>query len=119
MLGNRAMTKTETPDERDALLSVKFDEESSVRCRTGHASPPSSSRQQKRVDSSRPQRLARALRFAELLLDMLPPDDRGRNLLELAIKRRDEALLEGVLKELHRQQQRQREDGGKGNEGGG
>jgi hypothetical protein len=97
------MTKTQTPDENDSLLSVRCDDESRVRYRSERSAEPGTTPQPS-LDSSRPQRLARALRFAELLLDMLPPGDSSRGLLELAIKRRDEALLEGVLRELYRQQ---------------
>lgn len=97
------MTKTETPDERDPLLSMTDEEESRVRARPTRPSASVSDGEPK-LDSERPQRLARALRFAELLLDTLPPGDATRSLLDLAIKRRDEALLEAVMKELHKKQ---------------
>jgi len=95
------MTKPETPNEDESLLAVPHDEESRVRYRSDRSPPPARGFE---LAAERQQRLARALRFAELLLDMLPENEPARSLLELAIKRRDEVLLEGVLRELYEKQ---------------
>jgi hypothetical protein len=104
MIGNTTMAKTETPNEVESLLAATHDEESRVRYRSDRAGTAVSARGFA-LPATRPQRLARALRFAELLLETLPQSDPTRGLLELAIKRRDEVLLEGVLKELYEKQQ--------------
>ena len=100
------MTKPEAPSDSDSPLPLHGDELSRIRSRPRLAS---GELEKPRLDSSRPQRLARAMRFAQLILEMLPPQDSARGLLDLAIRRRDEALLDAILKDLHRQQQLQRE----------
>jgi hypothetical protein len=54
--------------------------------------------------SARPNDLERTLRFARLVHDTLASDHQLARLLELAIMRRDAALLRAILKELHKQQ---------------
>jgi len=56
------------------------------------------------VEAKRPNDLERTLRFARLVQDTLAKDHPLGRLLELAILRRDAALLGALLKELHRQQ---------------
>lgn len=53
---------------------------------------------------ARPNDLERTLRFARLVRDTLADDHPLTRLLELALMRRDAALLQGLLKELYRQQ---------------
>lgn len=52
----------------------------------------------------RPNDLDRTLRFARLVRDTLADDHPLARLLELALLRRDAALLQSLLRELHRQQ---------------
>jgi len=56
------------------------------------------------VEARRPNDLERTLRFARLVQDTLAKDHPLARLLDLAILRRDGALLGALLKELHRQQ---------------
>ena len=56
------------------------------------------------VEARRPNDLERTLRFARLVQDTLAKDHPLARLLDLAILRRDAALLGALLKELHRQQ---------------
>jgi len=56
------------------------------------------------VEARRPNDLERTLRFARLVQDTLAKDHPLARLLELALLRRDAALLGALLKELHRQQ---------------
>ncbi len=57
----------------------------------------------------RPPDLERTLRFAELVRDTLPRAQGTTQLLDMAIQRRDGALLQAILKHLHDQQQRDQE----------
>jgi hypothetical protein len=47
-------------------------------------------------------RIEQKVRIARLLLDYLPADDAHARLLRVAVIRRDEVLLDGVLTELQR-----------------
>jgi hypothetical protein len=46
------------------------------------------------------ERFERKLRFAKVVLQLLPPDDARARLLRAAIAERDQALLEGLLNSL-------------------
>ena len=81
---------------------VEVDQHDTIPCRPPVAEMP-----------ARPNDLERTLRFARLVRDTLADDHPLTRLLELALMRRDAALLQGLLKELHRQQTADRtsEDG--------
>ncbi len=74
-------------------LQDDIDQHDTIPCRPPVATAP-----------ARPNDLERTLRFARLVRDTLADDHPLARLLELALMRRDAALLQGLLKELHRQQ---------------
>jgi hypothetical protein len=55
-------------------------------------------------EPTRPNDLERTLRFARLVHETLASDHSLTRMLELALMRRDGALLRAILKELHKQQ---------------
>lgn len=77
----------------DLDLADDIDQHDTIPCRPPVAEVP-----------ARPNDLERTLRFARLVRDTLTDDHPLTRLLELALMRRDGALLQGLLKELHRQQ---------------
>ena len=74
-------------------LEGDVDQHDTIPCRPPAAEAP-----------PRPNDLERTLRFARLVRDTLADDHPLTRLLELALMRRDAALLQALLKELHRQQ---------------
>lgn len=79
--------------EGDFDLQDDLDQHDTIPCR-----PPMAEA------AGRPNDLERTLRFARLVRDTLADDHQLTRLFELALMRRDAALLQGLLKELHRQQ---------------
>ena len=84
-----------TPSVPPLYDAVLDDERSAVRPRTPRPSQRPSVSEQLRGD-----RLERKVRLAIILQDTLPATDSRARLLRVAIVRRDEALLDGLLKEL-------------------
>jgi hypothetical protein len=88
-----------TPD----LVAPLDDEGSVIRSRDGAESVRP--RQQSSSDlrtPSRDERLEHKVRLATALVRNLPPTDTRVRLLNIAIMRRDESLLDGVLAELNK-----------------
>jgi hypothetical protein len=86
----------ETPDSNPLSPALK-DEESSVREREKPSERP---RRPSDPRFSLAQRLESKLIAATALLSKLEPNDPRARLLNIAVLRRDESLLEGVLAEL-------------------
>jgi hypothetical protein len=88
---------------RDSADSVRPPQESSQQARgdapVASARTPSSTRS---VLGSRDERLEHKVRLASVLMQDLPATDTRVRLLNIAIMRRDEALLDGVLAELNK-----------------
>jgi hypothetical protein len=88
---------------RDSAGSVRPRQESSTDVRNDAGSvstrPPSSVRI---PVGSRDERMERKVRMATALMGNLPPTDTRVRLLNIAILRRDESLLDGVLAELNK-----------------
>lgn len=89
----RPITEGDIDLEGEFDLQDDIDQHDTIPCRPPVAEAP-----------ARPNDLERTLRFARLVRDTLADDHPLRRLLELALMRRDAALLQGLLKELHRQQ---------------
>lgn len=89
----RPVTEGDIDLEGDFDLQDDLDQHDTIPCR-----PPMAE------VARRPNDLERTLRFARLVRDTLADDHPLTRLLELALMRRDGALLQGLLKELHRQQ---------------
>jgi hypothetical protein len=93
------MRRSTQPTE---LLSEEFEERSSVRERfrkEGSGEHPAA-RSGKTLQSASPTRTERVeskLRLAKTLLGVLPPDSSETRLLRIAMIRRDEVLLDGLL----------------------
>ncbi len=85
-----------TPDHT-ALGSALKDEESSIREREQHSERP---RRQSDPNLSLDQRMESKLIAATALLSKLEPQDARARLLNIAVLRRDESLLDGILAEL-------------------
>ena len=85
MTGNAPKTPPPAAPEVDADLA---DERSCVREKVKKTTRP---------PQSAPQRLELLLRRAKLALAALPADDAGARLLKIAMMRRDETLLAGLL----------------------
>lgn len=90
-----------TPASPDTV-TARADEGSTVRDREAHASRARSHSSMRPAVGSLDDRLEKKMqRAGELVKDLLPTDSRVR-LLHVAIMRRDEALLDGVLAELNK-----------------
>jgi hypothetical protein len=97
---------SKSPSSPDLKAPLE-DEGSTIRSRDAVAESP---RQERRSHSStRPatpgsldDRIEQKLRIAQALLQNLPSSDSRVRLLNIAIMRRDEALLDGVLSELNK-----------------
>jgi len=85
-----------TPDPQTVSSALK-DEESSVRERDGRSERP---RRQSDPNLSLAQRMESKLIAATALLAKLEPQDSRARLLNIAVLRRDESLLDGILAEL-------------------
>ena len=88
---------------RDSAGSVRPRQESSADVRSDAASL--STRTQSRARTavgSRDERIEQKLRVATALMRDVPPTDTRMRLLNIAIMRRDESLLDGVLAELNK-----------------
>ena len=91
------------PPSDPPLNDATFDEQSEVRPRLEPAPSGSARPTAEDARASRAVRLELKLRMAKVLLaDLAPLDDRGR-LLRIAIVRRDEVLLDGILGALQAQ----------------
>jgi hypothetical protein len=117
---NKTMTYPKAPTPIAPVLEAEDREKSRVRRRPSEVHPetvPPRSTQAlagaalPELSVTRPQRLARALRFARLLRETMAPNDEARKLLDLAITRQDEPLLEAILKDLYQRQQRRLRQG--------
>lgn len=88
---------------RNSADSVRPAQESSQPVRgdvpVASAQTPSSARG---ILGSRDERIEHKVRLASVLMRDLPPTDTRVRLLNIAIMRRDEALLDGVLAELNK-----------------
>ena len=85
-----------TPDSKPLSPALK-DEESSVREREKRSERP---RRQSDPSFSLAQRMESKLIAATALLSKLEPQDPRARLLNIAVLRRDESLLDGILAEL-------------------
>lgn len=87
-----------------ATASARPRQESSAGLRVDQPSKPARSHSSVRpaVSGSLDDRIEQKLRLASALLRDLPPEDTRVRLLHVAIMRRDESLLDGVLAELSR-----------------
>ena len=104
-MSDPAERKQSYPD----LLAAQDDERSRVRPRT----PDTPSGEERKAGVSGPpasgsspapslsQRLEHKVRLATALLEKLPANDPRARMLHVAVLRRDEALLDGVLSELN------------------
>jgi hypothetical protein len=80
------------------------DEESRVLLRTPGDAPAQRPRQSSSPGELTPhERLERKLKLGQKLLNELPASNEHARLLSIAVMRRDEALLDGVLKALGRE----------------
>ena len=88
---------------RDGAGSVRPRQTSSDHIRAQAAPPSKRSHSSVRpAAGSRDDRIEQKLRVATALVRNLPPTDTRVRLLNIAIMRRDEALLDGVLAELNK-----------------
>ncbi len=88
---------------RDDVGSVRPRQESSPEVRTeATASPKRSHSSTRPATGSRDDRIEQKVRVATALMRDLPPTDTRVRLLNIAIMRRDESLLDGVLAELNK-----------------
>lgn len=88
---------------RDAAGSVRPHQDSSADVRAGAATPAKRSHSSTRPASgSRDDRIEQKVRLALALTHNLPSTDMRVRLLNIAIVRRDESLLDGVLAELNK-----------------
>jgi hypothetical protein len=85
-----------TPDT-DTLRPPRADEESSVREQRQHSERP---RRSSDPSISLDQRMELKVASAKAMLAKLEPQDARARLLHIAVLRRDEALLDGILAEL-------------------
>jgi hypothetical protein len=85
-----------TPDP-EALSTKLTDEESTIREREKRSEPP---RRPSDPSFTLSQRLESKLLTATALLAKLEPQDARARLLHIAVLRRDESLLDGILAEL-------------------
>jgi len=91
------MTNRPHRTDRDLSFSPTLSEESSVRDRSPAAPQPG---RKSDPNLSLDQRLESKLAEAAALLAKLEPQDARARLLHMAVLRRDEALLDGILAEL-------------------
>jgi hypothetical protein len=88
---------------RDGAGSVRPRQASSDQIRAQAAPPSKRSHSSTRpAAGSRDDRIEQKLRVATALVRNLPPTDTRVRLLNIAIMRRDESLLDGVLAELNK-----------------
>lgn len=94
---------TNRPHRTDLDLTVRpqaRDEDSSVRERASASSRPPRSPRQSDPNLSLDERLVRKLAEAAAMLAKLEPQDARARLLHIAMLRKDEPLLDGILAEL-------------------
>jgi hypothetical protein len=91
------MSSARKTPETEALSSTLKDEESSVRERAKVSERP---RRPSDPSFSLAQRMDSKLLQASALLAKLEPQDARARLLQIAVLRRDESLLDGILAEL-------------------
>jgi hypothetical protein len=87
---------------RDSAGSVRPRQESSSQVRDDAPSPSTRVQAADRSLGSRDERLEHKVRLASALMRDLPSTDMRVRLLNIAIMRRDESLLDGVLAELNK-----------------
>jgi hypothetical protein len=88
---------------RDGVGSVRPQQDSSLGVRPEAAARSKRTHSSTRpVAGSRDDRIEQKLRVATALMQNLPPSDTRVRLLNIAIMRRDESLLDGVLAELNK-----------------
>lgn len=90
-----------TPASPDTV-AARADEGSAVRDREAHANRTRSHSSTRPAVGSLDDRLEKKMQRAGELVKDLPPTDSRVRLLHVAIMRRDEALLDGVLAELNK-----------------
>jgi len=91
------MTSARTTPKTDTVSTALKDQESTVREREQRSERP---RRQSDPSFSLDQRMESKLFAATALLAKLEPQDARARLLNIAVLRRDEALLDGILAEL-------------------
>jgi hypothetical protein len=91
------MTSARTTPKTDTVSTALKDQESTVRERDQRSERP---RRQSDPSFSLDQRMESKLLAATALLAKLEPQDARARLLNIAVLRRDEALLDGILAEL-------------------
>jgi hypothetical protein len=88
---------------RDSADSVRPRQESSADVRSDRAGVSTRTQSSSRTAiGSRDERIEQKLRVAMALMRDVPPTDTRMRLLNIAIMRRDESLLDGVLAELNK-----------------
>jgi hypothetical protein len=87
---------------RDGAGSVRPHQDSSSEVRAEALAAKRSHSSTRPATGSRDDRIEQKLRVATALMRNLPPTDTRVRLLNIAIMRRDESLLDGVLAELNK-----------------
>lgn len=101
MMASSSQQKPPSDPPRQADQGEFSDEGTSIRARTPSSSPPRRVRHQSGVRPGLERNaLEHKLSLAKALLESLPPTHPRARLLRIAIVRRDETVLDGILSDL-------------------